>query len=92
MLNKTMIALSAAIVLGSASATFAYEAPENKIGDRYPALEQRYPVLEHAAQQDGLNAYASARKTTRKPVARAADSEKRWFDKAQGVVNGKMVY
>ena len=42
MLNKTLIALSAAVVLGSVSASFGYEAPENKIGDRYPALEQTY--------------------------------------------------
>ena len=42
MLNKTMISLTAAIVLGSASAAFSYEDPENKIGDRYPFLEQAY--------------------------------------------------
>ena len=41
-MNKTLIALSAAAVLGSVSASFGYEAPENKIGDRYPALEQTY--------------------------------------------------
>ena len=45
MLNKTMIVLSAAVVLGSASAAFAYEAPENKIGDRYPFLEQVYQPI-----------------------------------------------
>jgi hypothetical protein len=42
MLNKTMIAFSAAIVLSTAATAFAYEDPENKIGDRYPFLEQRY--------------------------------------------------
>ena len=42
MLNKTMITLTAAIVLGSASAALAYEAPENRIGDRYQFLEQAY--------------------------------------------------
>ena len=42
MLNKTLIALSAAAVLGSVSAAFSYETPENKIGDRYPFLEQTY--------------------------------------------------
>ena len=42
MFNKTMITLTAAIVLGSASAAFAYESPENKIGDRYPFLEHVY--------------------------------------------------
>ena len=40
MLNKTLIALTATVVLGSASAAFAYEEPENRIGDRYPFLEQ----------------------------------------------------
>ena len=44
MSNKTIIALTAATVLASASASaaFAYEDPENKIGDRYPFLEQTY--------------------------------------------------
>jgi hypothetical protein len=41
-MNKTLIALSAAALFGSVSASLAYEAPENKIGDRYPALEQTY--------------------------------------------------
>ena len=45
MLFKTMIALTAAVVLGSTSAAFAYEAPENKIGDRYPFLEQVYQPI-----------------------------------------------
>ncbi len=42
MLNKTLIGLSALAVLGSVSTVFAYETPENKIGDRYPFLEQTY--------------------------------------------------
>ena len=41
-MNKTLIALSAAALFGSVSAALAYEAPENKIGDRYPVLEQTY--------------------------------------------------
>ena len=41
-LNKTIIALTAATVLASASAALASEEPENKIGDRYPFLEQVY--------------------------------------------------
>ena len=41
-MNKTLIALSAVAVLGAVSGAFAYEAPENKIGDRYPFLEQTY--------------------------------------------------
>jgi len=40
MLNKTMIAITAAVVLGSSSAAFSYEDVENRIGDRYPFLEQ----------------------------------------------------
>lgn len=44
MFNKTMIALAATAALSSISATFAYEDPENKIGDRYPFLEQRYSL------------------------------------------------
>ena len=39
MLNKTMIALTATVVLSFASSAFAYEDPENRIGDRYPLLE-----------------------------------------------------
>ena len=39
-----MICLAAAAVFASATATFAYEEPENKLGDRYPFLEQRYQV------------------------------------------------
>src|SRR5476649_799776 len=45
MLNKTLIALSAAALFGSVSASLAYEAPENKIGDRFPALEQAYQPI-----------------------------------------------
>lgn len=41
-MNKTLIALSAAAIIGSVSAAFAYEAPEHKLGDRYPFLEQTY--------------------------------------------------
>jgi hypothetical protein len=40
MLTKTKIALSAFLVVGFASAALANIAPENKIGDRYPLLEQ----------------------------------------------------
>jgi hypothetical protein len=42
MLYKTMIGITAGVILSSASVAFAYEDPENKIGDRYPFLEQRY--------------------------------------------------
>src|ERR1700693_2308450 len=44
MLGKTMIAITAAVIVSS-SAAFAYEDPENKIGDRYPFLEQRYTPI-----------------------------------------------
>ena len=42
MYKKSILAL-AAIVVGTTSAAFASEAPENKIGDKYPLLEQTYP-------------------------------------------------
>ena len=45
MLNKTKIGIAAAVILSSASAAFAYEDPENKIGDRYPRLEQKYQPI-----------------------------------------------
>ncbi len=48
MLYKTMMGITAAVVLSSASAAFAYEDPENKIGDRYPFLEQRYTPVASA--------------------------------------------
>ena len=37
-----MITLSAVTVLACTSAAFAYEDPENRLGDRYPFLEQVY--------------------------------------------------
>ena len=40
MLNKTIIAMTAALVLGSSSAAFSNDDPENRIGDRYPFLEK----------------------------------------------------
>ena len=42
MLKKNMLVFAATAVFVSTSAAFAYEAPENKIGDRYPFLEQTY--------------------------------------------------
>ena len=55
MFNKTMIGITAAVILSSASAAFAYEDPENKIGDRYPLLEQRYtPVAATALRSTNL--------------------------------------
>ena len=40
MFNKTMLALTAAALIGSASAAFSYEDPESRIGDKYPWLDQ----------------------------------------------------
>jgi hypothetical protein len=54
MLTKTKIALSALLVVGFASAALANEPVENRIGDKYPLLEQAYQ------QQDGTSAYAMA--------------------------------
>ncbi len=45
MLNKTMITLTAAVVLGSVSAAFAYEDIENRLSDRYPFLDQVYQPI-----------------------------------------------
>jgi hypothetical protein len=42
MLNKTLIALSAIALLGSATLASGGEAPEDKLGDRYPFLEKPY--------------------------------------------------
>jgi hypothetical protein len=53
MLNKTKIALSALLVVGFASAALAGEPIENRLGDRYPLLEQIYQ------SQAGSAAYAS---------------------------------
>jgi hypothetical protein len=54
MLIKTKIALSALLVVGFASAALAGEDPTNKIGDRYPFLEQT------VQQSAGASAFASA--------------------------------
>ena len=51
MITKSIIALSALLVMGTASVAFADEDPENKIGDRYPLLEQQYkPVAANKAR------------------------------------------
>ena len=51
---KKIIFAAAAIAI-SASAAVAYEDPENKIGDRYPFLEQRYtPVAATALRGTNL--------------------------------------
>jgi hypothetical protein len=42
MFTKATITLSALILFGVTATAVAYEDPENKIGDRYPTLEQRY--------------------------------------------------
>ena len=57
MFRKIMFAFAAAVAASFASTAFAYETPENKIGDKYPLLEQRY-----VAQVSGHNAYAQASK------------------------------
>ncbi len=38
MLNKSIIALSALLIVGGASSAFAYEEPEHRLGDRYSFL------------------------------------------------------
>ena len=39
--NRTIIVFAAVSIVSCATAAFAYEDPSNKIGDRYPFLEQR---------------------------------------------------
>ena len=51
MFTKRAITLAALLIAGATSAAFAYEDPENKIGDRYPSLEQQYqPVASKAVR------------------------------------------
>ena len=45
MFTKRTITLAALLIAGVSSAAFAYEDPENKIGDRYPLLEQQYQPI-----------------------------------------------
>ena len=46
MFNKRLIALTAAVIVGSASAAFSYDDPESRIGDKYPWLDQSSrPIL-----------------------------------------------
>ena len=42
MFSNSVITLAALLLAGATSAAFGYEDPENKIGDRYPFLEQQY--------------------------------------------------
>lgn len=42
MFTKKAITLAALLIAGATVSAAAYEDPENKIGDRYPFLEQRY--------------------------------------------------
>lgn len=65
----TKIVLSALLVVGFASNVLANEAPENKIGDRYPFLEQTIQ------QPAGALAFASAavRHSVKRPAAAAKE-------------------
>lgn len=56
-MTKTKIVLSTLIVVGFAQAAMATEPLNARIGDRYPFLEQRYPMVEQPA---GALAFASA--------------------------------
>ena len=47
---KSTLTLAALLIVGATATAVAYEDPENKIGDRYPFLEQRYqPVATSSA-------------------------------------------
>ena len=65
MLTKSMMILSAALIVGSASAGLAYEAPENRFGPNYPWLEKRVQPVP----------------PTRQAVKRFTAEEKAWFDR-----------
>lgn len=75
MLTKSKIALSALLVVGFASAALAGETPENRIGDRYPLLEQTYQQ-----QPTGASAFASA--VVRYPVNGFTAAERALFQRA----------
>lgn len=52
MKSITKIALSAAVVLGSATAAFAGDVPEHRLTDRYPFLQMNTaPIAKHAAMK-----------------------------------------
>ncbi len=73
MLTKTKIALSTLLIVGFASAALAGEVAENKIGDRYPFLEQTYQ------QPAGALAFASA--AVQRSVKPYTAQEKALFDR-----------
>ena len=80
MLTKTKIALSTLLVVGFASAALAAETPENKIGDRYPQLEQTYQQ-----QSTGASAFASA--AVLRPVKGFTAAERALFASTPGISN-----
>jgi hypothetical protein len=63
MTNKTLIALSAMALLGTVSAASAYEAPENKLGDRFPFLERTYAPV--AVKSTGIKMTTARRIASR---------------------------
>ena len=73
MLTKTMIALSAVLVLGTTSASFADEGSE--IG-----INQTYPFLQNAERQNARTAteFSAVRRSV-KPFTAA---ERAWFNRA----------
>ena len=77
MLAKTKITLSTLLVVGFASAALANEPVENKIGDRYPLLEQTYQ------QSAGASAFASA--AVRNPVKGFTATERAQFKRASAL-------
>ena len=78
MLTKTKIARSTFLVAGFASAALAGETPENKIGDRYPLLEQPLTVRQPA----GASAFASA--AVPHPAKPFTAADKTLFERALG--------
>lgn len=78
MLTKSRIALSALLAVSFASAALAGEPVENRIGDRFPVLEQ-------TIQPRGADAYAAA--THRGPLKPFTAQEKAQFDRPTALLH-----
>lgn len=76
MLTKTILALSAALVLGTASAALAAEANDSTFGDQY---SWSVPHTQYQMPAEGLSAFAAAR-----PAVNAVAGEPAQFAQAKG--------
>ena len=78
MFTKSILACAAAVVVSSATAVFAYEDPENKLGDRYPFLEQAY---QPTAASRSVGRYVTPRQVVSLNQSINEDSENRLSDR-----------